>query len=59
MSVVTLPALSVAVTVNVCVPTVEVSIGEPFGTVPTQVSMPEPVCLSAHLYFAFTTLPTL
>ena len=41
-TVVTLPALSVPVTVKLWLPTVEVSIGEPFGTVPTQEARPEP-----------------
>ena len=51
------PALSVAVTLKVWLPTVEVSIGEPFGTVPTHEARPD--CLSAHLKFAFTTWPSL
>ena len=51
------PALSVAVTVKVWLPTVEVSIGEPFGTVPTHEV--EARLLSVHLKFAFTTWSSL
>jgi hypothetical protein len=43
LSELTLPALSVAVTVKVLVPTVAVSMAALSGTVPTQVAMPDPV----------------
>ena len=51
-----MPFASVAVTVNVCDPGVDVSIAAPFGTVP----MHEAIVVAAlsHLYGAWTTLPT-
>ena len=51
-----LPATSVALTVNVFVPAVAVSIDEPAATLPVQVAMPEPA--SAQLYAALTVCPT-
>ena len=50
------PFASVAVTVNVCEPGVDVSIAAPFGTVPTH----EAIVVAAllHLYDAWTTLPS-
>jgi hypothetical protein len=50
---VTLPPLSVAVTVNVCTPRVLVLIAAPFATVPAHVFMP--LSPSLQLYDACTT----
>ena len=47
--------MSVAVTLNVFVPGVDVSIDDPFGTEPVQVAMPE--VASAHSYEADTAAP--
>jgi hypothetical protein len=41
-----LPALSVVVTLNVCEPTVEVSMGLPEATGPLHVATPDPCALS-------------
>ena len=50
----TFPALSVPVTVSVCVPTVDVSSGAPFAVDPTHEARPD--SWSTHLNFAFTCL---
>ena len=42
------PALSVASTLKVFWPTLEVSIGAPFATVPVQLATPEPPASSAQ-----------
>ena len=42
------PALSVASTLKLFCPTLEVSIGAPSGTVPVQVATPEPPASSAQ-----------
>jgi phosphoribosyl-ATP pyrophosphohydrolase len=47
-----LPALSSASTVNVFMPKVEVSIGDPLGTLPVHDFKPEPPA-STHEYTAF------
>jgi hypothetical protein len=56
-TVVVLPARSVAVTENVCGPTLEVSIAPPSGVVPAHVSTPEPSAVSAHEYEALAAEP--
>ncbi|PTL59658.1 hypothetical protein [Paraconexibacter algicola] len=55
--VVLLPAWSTAVTVNVFVPRVAVSIGEPSSTVPLQVAMPVPPVSSVHAKSASMLAP--
>jgi hypothetical protein len=53
-----LPALSLAVTVKVRGPTVEVSSGVPFALLPAQVASPEPPSSSAQVKSANSDVPS-
>src|SRR3954468_1862993 len=54
----TLPATSLVLTVNVRWPSADVSIALPLAAVPTQVSRPDPAVASVQLNCALTTFPS-